>query len=39
MTVPFPIKDTIVTRRSTRSYKMIPVGHDVMNEIKAFADA
>ena len=37
MIVPFPIKSTIDSRRSVRSYKMIDVKKDIMNEIKDYA--
>lgn len=37
MIIPFPIKSTIDSRRSVRSYKMTGVKKDVMDEIKDFA--
>lgn len=37
MIIPFPIKSTIDSRRSVRSYKMTGVKKDVMDEIKEFA--
>lgn len=39
MTFSFPIKTTIDSRRSARSYKMIPVKQDVMDAVTAFAGA
>jgi nitroreductase len=35
----FPIKSTIDSRRSVRSYKMVPVDDEVMESIKAFAES
>lgn len=37
MTIPFQIKSTIDSRRSVRSFKMIGVKKDVMDEIKEYA--
>lgn len=37
MNKPFPIKSTIDSRRSVRSYKMIPVDEEVLESIKNFA--
>lgn len=37
MTIPFPIKSTIDSRRSTRSYKMTIVDADIIDSIKDFA--
>jgi len=38
MIVPFPIKSTIDSRRSVRSYKMEEVNKEVMDELKAYAN-
>ncbi|MCG1011079.1 hypothetical protein JT739_00510 [Tepidanaerobacter sp. GT38] len=37
MKIPFPIKSTIDSRRSVRSYKMIDVKEDLMDEVKDYA--
>ena len=37
MTIPFPIKSTIDSRRSVRSYKMTGVEKDLMDTIKDYA--
>ncbi|NLM74386.1 MAG: hypothetical protein GX184_10210 [Clostridiaceae bacterium] len=37
MIIPFPVKSTIDSRRSSRSYKMIDVEDNVMKSIKDFA--
>lgn len=37
MSTLFPIKSSIDTRRSGRSFQMLSVDQDVMNEIKEFA--
>lgn len=37
MTIPFPIKSTIDSRRSARSYKMIAVDADLIEAVKDFA--
>lgn len=37
MIIPFPIKSTIESRRSTRSYKMEDVEQEAMNSIREFA--
>ena len=37
MLIPFPIKNTIDSRRSVRSYKMTAVKKDVMDEVKDYA--
>lgn len=39
MLIPFPIKPTIETRRSTRSYEMRPVEPAVLEAVKDFAGA
>lgn len=39
MTIPFPLKNTIDSRRSARCYKMIGVENDVMETIKDYANS
>jgi nitroreductase len=39
MNITFPIKNTIDSRRSARSYKMKPVEEDVMQSLKDFAQS
>lgn len=39
MLIPFPIKSTIEVRRSTRSYQIQPVEHDVIDAVKSFSEA
>lgn len=39
MNIPFPIKNTIESRRSVRSYKMVPVDDEILEAIKFFAQS
>ncbi len=39
MKIPFPIKETIESRRSARSYKMLKVDADVMISLKEFSQS
>lgn len=39
MIIPFPLKSTIDSRRSARSYKMIGVDKDVIESIKGYANS